>query len=194
MNAENQKKLRAMRDKIIDSLNRAKGFSNYEEAIALIREIVRDKTTSPAPFLHRWARELYPVTPPDTVEPESFYEILGLIDTTEKLDATLAGMPDESYHMIEVFLQWVWNECLPAMKADAQKTAKGLPQYHRGGPKHTKMPDDDLCLVIWNEILEEYRLTGVMGEADRNVALKRRLTLRMIQRIKATAKQLLKKR
>jgi hypothetical protein len=92
--------------------------------------------------------------------------------------------------MIELFLRWMSKEWEPYQREHAKALVKHLPWYRRGGPKRKKMPDDEGCRQICKEIFDEQRKTGSIGVAQRNVALKRRLNIRMVQRIKARCQEL----
>jgi hypothetical protein len=184
MNEEHQATIRAMVDEAFDALCKAKGYQSYEEAIVVLREEFRDKATSPAAWILKRARDIYPMGEPDSIRPENLYEILSQIDTLEKLVSVTREMPDEQFSIVENFLRWFLREWLPSKRAEGERDRKYLPQYHRGGGKRT-MPGDEECREICKEIFDEYRRTGSIGKAQKNVALRRRLNLRMVQRIKA---------
>jgi hypothetical protein len=183
MKTEEADRLLAMHDQLWEHLRRAGGVESYEEVIARVCEEVREKETSLAPWLHKMARAMYRGNELDSIQPEDFYAILGLIDNREKARAVLLSLPDEMASEIEQGVTFVLKEVLPTLRTHAQSSIKHLPYRRSGGPKPT-MPSDEECLEIYDEILAEYRETGLMGEAERNVALKRKLNVRMVQRIK----------
>jgi hypothetical protein len=187
MNEENHATIRGMVDEAFDALCKAEDFQSYEEGIALLREEFRDQATSPGPWLLKRTRKLYPMEEVDSIRPESLYEVFGQIDTKEKLVSITREMSDDDFPVIHKALHWLLREWLPSRRAAADRARKHLPQYHHGGGKRT-MPSDEECRQICNEIFEEYRKTDSIGEAQRTVARRRKLKLRMVQRIKAKCK------
>ena len=113
MELETQKRLAGMVDQVVEHLCRVSGTTNYEDAIAVLRTQFRDQNTSPAAWLHGIARRVYPTNEPDSVDPGRFDDILGLIDTKEKSDAVLAGLPQEAAPKIESFLKFLLRNCFP---------------------------------------------------------------------------------
>jgi hypothetical protein len=184
MNDENQRRIRDLVTEAFGYMVRASGFRNNEEGMAAIREQFRDPATSPAAWIHKQAEAIYPGCAGNTIKPEQFFDILGFIGTEEKLTSLLTSGPDEYFPRIEAFLLWLVKEYLPSMRTQAQTAAKELPQFRRGGPK-VQMPDASVRREIYEEIMREYGRTGSMTEAQTHVARKRKLNVRMIQRIKA---------
>jgi hypothetical protein len=184
MNAEYQEMIRVLVREAFGPLSKATGFKSYNEAIVALREEFRNNAASPALWIHKQVEEVYPACQGNTVDPKAFLDILGIIDTEDKLVAVTREMPDEEFPIIQKFLLWFTKEFLPARRAAAKLMLKHLPQYRRGGPK-VIMPSDSECRQIFKEVMEEYSKSGSMGEAQMTVARKKKVNVRMIQRIKA---------
>jgi hypothetical protein len=182
MKLETQKRLGELFERVVKHLCLVSGTKSYEDAIGLLRSQFRNSGTSPAAWLHRMAQEIYPMNEPDSVDPERFYDILGLIDTREKAHAVLAGFPEEAIPQIEQFLKFLLKEYLPGQRLAAQEMVKALPQRRSGGPKPT-MPGEAECRQICDEIFDLHRRGVPKGNAQRRAAQKRKLSLRTIQRI-----------
>jgi|SRR5579871_493306 len=182
MELETQKTLQEMFDQVVEHLCRMSGTKSYEEAIAALRMQFRDKNTSPAAWIHKVARGLYPTNESDSVNPEFFYEILGMIDTKAKSDAVLASLPEEAAPEIEKFLKFLLKEFLPTQRLAAQKLVKALPQRRTGGPK-SKMPSEAKRRQICHEIIELHAKGVSKGDAQKRASLKWNIPLRSIQRI-----------
>lgn len=181
MTPETQKRLQPLLDQLVDHFCRICGANSYEEAIAALRQkLFRNKETSPAAWFHKIARETYPTSEPDTVQPEYFYEILGLIDTRDRWNSVFAGLPEDSTPEIERFLKFILKVFLPSQKSAAQELANNLPQRRSGGP-HSKMPSPEKCREICDWISG---LKGVsMGDRQRRAVARFGPTFRMIQTI-----------
>jgi hypothetical protein len=188
MKAANQKRIREMLLEIFGPLSKARGYKNYEDAVNVFREEFRDKGTSPAAWLHKQAKEAYPLCHSNSIQPEQFGDILGMVDNIDTLVSATDAMSDDDFPAIEAALHWMLREFLPSKRAEGASMKKHLPQYRRG-PGKRKMPSDAECLKIYNEFLHEYAENGSVGEAQRNVARKRKLNPWMIQRIRARYKR-----
>lgn len=182
MTEETQKRLRPKFDQMIGLFAAMSGSDSYEDAIAMLRQQFQDKNTSPAPWLHKIARQMNPADQPDSVDPELFYEILSLIDTEEKALAVFNSLPEEGAPQIEDFFSFLLNEFFPSMKSDAHRMAKRLPQRRDGGRPST-VPGDEECQAICNEISKLERDGLKRGDAQRRLAARKGLKLRTIQRI-----------
>ncbi len=166
-------------DAVIEYFQAICGTNDYEGAIAMLKEQFRDKEASPAHWLHKLARGIYPANPPDTVQPEHFYEILGMIDTREKHDAIFSQLPGPE---VDKFLKFLLKDFLPAVRSNAQLMAKKLPQRRNGGPK-PKMPSEEKCREIFDEIEQLHRKNVKRGIAQRRLAERTGLSVRTVQRI-----------
>jgi hypothetical protein len=182
MELETQKRLETVLDQVVEHFCRMSGTKNYEEAITALRTQFRDKNTSPAAWMQRIALEAYPTNEPDSVDPERFYEILGLIDTREKFDVVLASLPEEAAPEAEKFLKFLMKEFLPNQRLTAQELVKALPQRRAGGPK-PKVLAEAKCRQICDEIIELHAKGVSIGDAQRRAAQKWNIALRSIQRI-----------
>jgi hypothetical protein len=182
MELETQKRLQGSLDQVVEHLCRMSGTKTYEDAIAALRVQFRDKNTSPAAWIHRIAREAYPTNEPDSVRPEYFYEILGLIDTRQKANAVLASLPQDATPQIERFLKFLLKEFLPNQRRAAQEFVKQLPQRRSGGAP-SKMPSQAECLEICNEISKLHAAGVLLGTAQQRAAKKWNKSVRVIQRI-----------
>ena len=181
MKEETQKRLKPTFDKVIDLFVVTSGADSYEAAIAKLREQCRDKVTSPAPWLHKIARQIYRTDKPDSVKPDNFYEILGLIDTREKATAVFVKLPEEGVPEIEKFFSFLLKVFFPSLRLGS-KIFKKLPQ-RRGGGRPPTMPSEDECRAIYGEVEVLDRKRVLRGIAQRRVADKYGLSLRMVQRI-----------
>ncbi|WP_353061948.1 hypothetical protein RBB77_11590 [Tunturibacter psychrotolerans] len=182
MELETLKKFEPMLDQVVEYFCRMSGTKSYEEAIAVLREQVRDKSTSPAAWLHRVAREVYPTSEPDSVDPAQYYEILGMIDSREKYSTVFASLPEEAVPEIEIFFKFLLKEFLPAQRLAAQGLTKALPQRRTGGRK-SKMPSEATCRKICAEIIELHAKSVLIGDAQRRAVKKWKIPLRSIQKI-----------
>lgn len=187
MTTETQQRLTSLVEKVIGVLCAITRTDSYEEAIAWIRPTFQDKSTSPAPWLHKSAREivgkLFPDVPPDSVNPEFFYEILGLIDTREKMRLLLPHFPEEAAPMAEQFLNYLLKDYFPSVRSRADEMRSSLPQ-RRAGPKQPwKMPDQQKCREICSAILKLQGDRVKLGVAQRRLAAREGLNIRMVQRI-----------
>jgi hypothetical protein len=176
-----------MLDQVVEHFCRVSGTTTYEEAIAVLRTLFRDKNTSPAAWLHKIALETYPTNEPDSVDPERFYEILGLIDTREKFDSILANLPEEDTPKAEKFLKFLLKQFFPTQRAAAQELVKALPP-RAGGAKST-MPSEAECRQICDEISELHAKGVPKGTAQKRAAQKWNRSLRTIERIWASRAQ-----
>lgn len=176
-----------MFDEVIERFCAICRVDSYEEAIAKLKEQFRDKSTSPAHWIHMIAREAYAIDSPDTVEPEYFFEILELIDTREKMAEAFATVPEAE---ADKFLTFVLKKLLPGARSNAAELAKKLPQRHTGGPKSKKPPEEE-CRAIYNEV-ENMARKMKRGVAQLRVAKRKRLSLRMVQRICKVQKERLR--
>jgi hypothetical protein len=84
MKEETEKRLWPKYTKVLGYLCAMSGAESYGQAIKALQADCWDKNTSPAPWLHKKARETYQTDEPDTVQPELFSEILTEIDSPEK--------------------------------------------------------------------------------------------------------------
>ena len=182
MEPETQKRIQELFGQVVELLCRMSGTKGHEEAIAALRMQFHDKETSPAAWVHGIAKTIYPTKEPDSVNPEKFYEILGLIDTREKSDAVLASLPEDAAPEIERFLKFVLKEFLPSQRLAAQKLVKQLPQ-RRGGGAPSKMPSPAECRQICAEINKWHGQGVSLGVAQQRAADKWNKSLRMIQRV-----------
>jgi hypothetical protein len=182
MEAETREKLEAVLEQVVKHFCRMSGTENYEQAIALLSTQFRDKTTSPAAWIHRLAREAYPTADPDSVDPAQFFEILGMIDTRDKFDLVFAALPEEAAPEVERFLKFLLKEFLPARRLAAQKLVKALPQRRTGGRK-SKMSSETKCRQICDEIIELHAKGVLIGDAQRRAVKKWKISLRTIQKI-----------
>jgi hypothetical protein len=182
MELETRQRLTASLDKVIHYFCRLSGTQSYEEAFAALRVQFADKGTSPAPWIHKVAQKAFPTNELDTIDPTQFHEILGVIDTREKMNFVLATLPDEAAPKIEEFLGFLLNEFFPNQKAVAQQIATTLPQRHTGGRK-SRMPSTEVCRQICGYISALHHDGALMIGAQNRAASKFDLSLRMIQRI-----------
>jgi hypothetical protein len=90
-------------------------------------------------------------------------------------------LPEEKAPQIEAFLDFVLKQFLPQLKTNAKLMRKVLPQRHDGGP-NPKMPPEEECRSIYDEI-EKLAKTVKRGIAQRRLAERKGLSLRMVQRI-----------
>jgi hypothetical protein len=187
MKEETRRRLQPTYEKVIEHLVAISGADSYEGAIARLRRECQDKNTSPAPWLHKLVRAMYQTDQPDSVRPEFFYEILGMIDTREKATAIFAAFPDDDAPKIEHFLSSVLKDLLPDWRSNAERMVDTLP-YHRGGGRRTTIPGEEECRSICNEI-EKLKKDGVKtGVAEQRIADRTGLNLRTVQRIRARYK------
>jgi hypothetical protein len=171
-----------MLDQVVEHFCRATGTTSYEEAFASLRTLFRDRSASPAAWIHALAQHIYPANGPDSVDPEQFDEILGQIDTREKCDSVLANLPEEEVPKAEKFLDALLKQILPAQRASAQNLVKALPPRRTGGPKST-IPSEAKCRQINKEISKLHADGVSLGTAQRRVATKWGKSLRTVQRI-----------
>lgn len=177
-------KIQARLDQMWEYISQAAALADYEAVIAAAREMFRDPSTSPAPFLHKVARETYPMVEQDSVRPEQMYGILGLIDNREKAHAVLMGMPDSAAPEIEKFLDFMLKELLPEQRRHAQRVVGALPYKRIGGPKTSTWPSVTICREICEGIDRLHVKEDVQkGDAQEQMALKYGLSTRMVQRI-----------
>jgi hypothetical protein len=182
MKKETEERLLPKYEKVIGLFSAMSGADSYEASIRMLQEECRNGSTSPAAWLHKRAREIYPTDQPDSVRPEFFFEILTMIDSREKAMAVFAALPEEEAPKIEEFLDFFLKEFAPSLRSNAKLLAKKLPQRRSGGP-HSKMPSREVCRAICDEIQALERKGVQRGIAQRRVADKRGLKLRMVQRI-----------
>ena len=182
MTAEALDRLRPDLDLLVGYLCQMSGTTSYEDAITALRVGFHDKRTSPAAWLHRVAEGLYPAAQQNSVDPEMFYEILGLISTREQFDAALASLPDESVPQIQKFLIFVLKDYLPSQKVRSQALARMLPQRRSGGAK-PKMPDKATRNAICKKIASLVKAGVPKGDAQRRAVGEFGIKLRMIQTI-----------
>jgi hypothetical protein len=182
MTPENLQRIVARAEKVLKSLGAARGVESYDEGLALLREQFRDKTASPAAYLHKLVPQIYPMTEPDTVRPELFYEILGEIDTREKAIAKLVLLPDSSVPELERFLEFCVKELLPGMRSSAAQVVKYYP-YHRGGGRPLKMPGEADCRKICIHIRELLADGVLLGGAQKRIGKRWGKKTRMIDEI-----------
>ena len=162
------------------------GEESYEGSIKTLRQNVQAFPSMPF-LLHDIAHELYPTKERDTINPANFVDILGLVDTKEKLRSVLAELPEDAGPQLEKFLLWLLKSWLPSMRANAQWMAKHLPQRRAGGPPK-KMPGPAECRRICEEINELHGKGVLLGVAQKRIAMREELSLRMVQRIWAERK------
>jgi hypothetical protein len=182
MKIETVNRLLPMFDELNECLRTMSGADTYEEGFAILKEEFREEATSPATWLRKKAREVYPVDPPDSVRPDRFLQILAMIDTKEKATAIFAALPEEEAPKVEDALKFILKQFLPSVRFNAKLRTKKLPQRHRGGRKST-MPPEEQCLTIYGAVEELVRKDIKRGKAQRRVADKYGLSLRMVQRI-----------
>lgn len=190
MEPEAQQRLRVLVDRIFAHVCAANGLDSYEELVAAVQDETQDKNTSPAPWLHKTARtlardgakDLQEMYGEDSVDPGQFYEILGLINTKEKLLAPLADFPDASVQSLERVLTFVLKRVLPAARVASKLRVKHLPQFRRGGAP-SKRPGAEECRQICDEIGALHRKGVLLIPAQRQTALKWNKSPRMIQMI-----------
>jgi hypothetical protein len=178
MDVKTQERLQVLLDKAVNYVCLVAGTS-YEEGIAAIRPYFQDAKTSPAAWLYKFVRWMYPTKEPDSVRPELFYEILGLIDTREKFNAVFASLPEHETPELERVLNIFLKKVLPGIRFVAWQLTKILPQ-RRGGGRPPKIPSPEDCRKICNEISEAHR---PLMTAQKQAAQRWRLKLRMIQTI-----------
>ena len=181
MTPETHKKLQQMVDQIWEYLCGATGSENYEAGIAALRENIR-KTPSLAVLSHEVPRRTYPMIQLDSIRPENFYDILGLIDNKEKAQTVLRELPEDAAPEIEKALRWMLKEWLPSLRSNAQSMAKHLPQ-RRGGGAPSKMPNEAECREICAKINKLYGEGTPLGKAQQRAAMEKGKSLRMVQRI-----------
>lgn len=186
MTEETLRRLEPKFSRVIDLFCSMSGADSFQAAIAALGEPFRDANTSPAPWLHKVARELisklFPTAEQDSVRPEYFYEILGLIDTEEKFNATLASLPEEASPQIETFLDFLVKDFLPSQRSAAENLAKRLPRRRAGGRPSTS-DDEAECVKICDAIQRLERAGVSRGTAQKQVAAKTGKSLRTVQRI-----------
>ncbi|WP_353071480.1 hypothetical protein [Tunturiibacter gelidiferens] len=182
MELETQKKFKPMLDQVVELFCRMSGTKSYEEAIAVLRPQFLDKSTSPAAWMHRIAREAYSTNERDTVDPTQYYEILGMIDTREKFSTVFASLPEEAVPEIEKFFKFLFKEFLPTHRLAAQELTKALPQRRTGGRK-SKMPSEAICRKICAEIIGLHAKGVSKGDAQQRAAQKWKMSKRMIEKI-----------
>lgn len=190
MELEAQLRLQVLVDKIFNHVRAANGFDTYEQLLVAMREKTPDKQAFPAAWLHKAARtlvrdgakDLQEMYGEDSVDPGQLHELLGLIDTKEKLLAPLANFPDASAQPLERVLTFVLKQVLPAARAASQLQVKHLPQFRRGGGR-SKTPNAEECRRICDEIAMLHRKGVLLVPAQRKAALKWDKSLRMIQSI-----------
>ena len=185
MTTDTQRRLQRRRDRLVVLLIRVSGAENYEEAIARLRSLFSDKETSPAAWLHKRAREEYPLQEADSVQPEFLYEILGQIDTREKFDTVFANLPEQSATLIEKFLDFMVKEYFPRQRLAALELAHRLPPRPGTGrnPKIPKSPEQ--CLEICDEVRQLEDKGIPKGVAQEQVGKKKKwdMSRRTVQRI-----------
>jgi hypothetical protein len=169
-------------EKVLSALGAVHGTASWEEAIALLREQCRDKSTSPAPWLQKMAHGIDSTIETDPAIAEHFYEILGLIDIKEKAIAVLESLPEDSVPRIDKLLDLFWKEILPGQRVAAKQALKHLPQRRSGGPK-LKMPDASDCQKICDEINSLHSQGVLLGAAQKRMAKKWKQKPRMIEEI-----------
>jgi len=181
MTEETYKKLKPMLDQLWGYVLKAAGFDGYQAGFSALQE-QGQRNSSFGNVVQDFAQQVYPEISGNSIDPEKFAAILGLIDTPEKAEAVFRSLPEEQAPELEKFLRWFLKEWLPSQRAYAQSMAKHLPQRRAGGAPST-IPSDEECRDICNEISSLHRKGVSLGLAQRRLARKRALSLRTVQRI-----------
>jgi hypothetical protein len=181
MKEDTERRLWPKYEKVLGYFRAMSGADSYEQAIKALQAECSDKKASPAPWLHKKAREIYQTDEPDAVQPELFSEILTEIDSLEKARGVFANLPEEKVPQIEAFLDFLLKRFFPQQKSNAKRMGKVLPQRHDGGPT-PKMPSEEDCRTIYDEV-EELAKRVKRGVPQRRLADRKGLSLRMVQRI-----------
>jgi hypothetical protein len=120
----------------------------------------------------------------ESIQPEQFYAILGLIDSREKAYNILLTLPEEAVTDVERLLGFMLKELLPSIRTQAQATVDALPYKRSGGPKTSSMPEFSVCreISVTIEMLHSKQGVGKVI-AQQQMADKYDLSLRTVQRI-----------
>jgi hypothetical protein len=186
MRVETADRIQRLADRLWEYFCSISGAANYEASIKTLRENAQ-QYPSFAVWAHRWVRENYPTPQLDTIQPENFPDILGLIDSREKFGAVIIQLPEEAAPEMEKFLEWMLKECLPSLRAGAQSMVKHLPQ-RRGGGRPTTMPSPAKCRQICKDITKLHGSGVPLGLAQNRISTKEGISIRMVQRIWAARK------
>jgi hypothetical protein len=175
-------------DKLWEHVVNAMGVESYEAFIASIKTAFQNPNTSPAAWIHGLARararELFPADETDSLQPEQFYAILGLIDTREKAYRILLRLPEEAVPRIDRLLDFMMKELLTAIRSQAQAIVDEFPSKRGGGPKTSSMPSFAVCREICETIQKLHSKDGVAkGLVQQQMKDRYNLSLRMVQRI-----------
>jgi hypothetical protein len=193
MKAEPVVKLMELFDAVAVDFCKMVGATDYDAAMAIFIPQVRAEGIHFAFWVYGLARKWYPMNEPDSVLPERFVEILGLIDSKTKVKSSLASLPDEAVPQIEAFLSFVRRDLFPTIRESMFSTGRLLPFRHIGG-RPTTRPDDDTCREICKQI-DDLRQQGVkLGVAQQRIVERYGFKLRSIQRVWRECPQNPKKR
>jgi hypothetical protein len=181
MKEETAKRLWPKYELVLGYFRAMSGEKTYDQAIEAVQAECWNPNSSPAPWLHKKAREIYQTHEQDTVQPDLFPQYLAEMDSLEKARAVFVSLPEEEVSQIEAVLDFLLKTFLPQTKANAKRVGTVLPQRRDGGPK-SKMPPEEDCRTIYDEVERLARSVG-RGVAQGRVAKRKKLSLRMVQRI-----------
>ena len=168
-------------DQVWEYFGRMSDTTGFDESMKALREGAQ-QYPSLAVLGHQIARECYPMPQPDSVQPERFPDIIGLIDNKQKFLTVLRQMPEESAPELEKVLLWMLKEWLPSIRLGLGAMVKQLPQRHAGG-RPNEMPNPEDCRVICEEISKLHKGGLELGVAQKRLADRTGTSKRTIQRI-----------
>lgn len=137
-------------DRLRQIITRSADAADFTSAI---RSIQAGATVMPSleVFVHDMAEQMMPeATQGNTVQPQLFAQILGLLDTEEKCDSILANMSEPEGRLLNEHLGQLLHGVLPDMRKVGLETLKQLP--HRRGGGREKVIDEERAEKICQRV------------------------------------------
>ena len=161
---------------------RANGLTSNQQLFAKIIERVRSGHAFSEWVLEE-ARLQSPIKEPDSLQPEMFEQVLGLLVQDEDiLIKALKCMPEEAAPTIETALRYIRSEFIPRNRDNARILSKELRGPPAGGRPKSPITDENKAKICRE--IEKLRSQGVaIGIAQQRMADKYNLKLRTVQEI-----------
>lgn len=176
-------------EELATDLRRIVGAESYEEAMSRFVDEVEKRGPAFSSVLRQLAHNVEPTLQRDDITGANFPAVLRMIDTTEKVKATLLSSPDELAPALGASVQKIRREVLPSIRTAMEVTAKLLPPKRGGGPKPLA---DEAHRQIYDEIVILRDRGFPLSTAFERVAKKHGRKRRTIERIWSQQKKLVR--
>jgi len=160
---------------------RLAGTDTLEAAFKELRRVLEEQGTDFTKWVHQIVTQMHPACEENALDPNNLSPILELLEQPGGCLRLLELIPDERAAEIQEFLRFLHREGLPAIRSSLDPTKKLLPHEPAGG--RPPAADQVEMQTICKDLAQLEASQVPRGEAQKRLAARHDVSLRVIQRI-----------